>query len=107
MAKSTNSVDMIPTERRILGLLCQDIGAREQLMGSLRSYRWRDMVHRVIFELISAAPRLSEETLRAQLPIRLTRAGLPDFPCDELFQPHGLSAQEAEVLIRELVPPAP
>lgn len=101
----TNSVDLIPIERRILRLLCQDAGARERLAGSLRGYRWRDLVHQAIFEILATSPQMSEENLRGQLPIRLTKLGFPEFPCDELFQPHGFSAQEADLLIRELVQP--
>ena len=101
MTEQPKPPDVLERERRILSLICQDRNARERLAGSLRGYRWRDLVHRVIFEIIAAAPQLSEENLRSRLPILLTKAGFPDFPCDDLFQAHGLSAQEVELFIRE------
>lgn len=106
MANLPNLPDVLQRERRILSLICQDRNACEQLAGLLRTYRWHDLAHRVLFEMIAAAPQASKEELRTRLPIQLTQAGFPDFPFDELFQPHCASAEEVESYIQELGRPS-
>jgi hypothetical protein len=89
-------------ERRILRLLCQSPAAREKLTDDLRAHRWRNLAHRVTFEIVCGALQLSAEQLRRVLPRRLTNAGFPDFPWEDLFLPVELSLPEAEVFLREL-----
>jgi len=98
----TQSSDPVQMERRLLRLLCQSPAARVEMADSLRPYRWRDLVHRVIYQIVSGAPKLPVEQIRTLLPTRLTNAGFPDFPWEDLFKPHTCSIQEAEILLREL-----
>ena len=105
MAEMPNTHDVVQIERRILRLLCQNPAARVELANSLRHYRWRDLVHRVIYQIVSGAAQLSQELLRTQLPTRLTNAGFPDFPWEDLLLPKACSIQEAETLLRELQSP--
>jgi len=95
---------MAEIERRVLSLLCQSSATRLQSAASLRNYYWRDLAHRTIYEIVCGKRELSEDQLRALLPARLTNAGLPDFPWEDLFQPCKGSAEEVEALIRQLCP---
>lgn len=105
MTEIPNTQDAVQMERRILRLLCQSSAAREQLKEVLHLYRWRDLAHRVTFEIVGGALQLSAEQLRRVLPRRLTNAGFPDFPWEDLFLPVELSIQEAEIVLREAQPP--
>lgn len=97
--------DILDTERHVLQTLCQgtaqgsvkDIGR-----AILHDYRWRDPVHHAIFGILIAIPTADPEVLRNQLPVRLTRKGFPDFDIEDLFEPHSLSKEEAERLMRQL-----
>ena len=105
MTEIPNTQDAVQMERRILRLLCQSSAAREQLKEVLHLYRWRDLAHRVTFEIVGGALQLSAEQLRRVLPRRLTNAGFPDFLWEDLFLPVELSIQEAEIVLREAQPP--
>jgi hypothetical protein len=101
-----NSKLTVETERRVLQALCQGTpqgSVRETAKRLLQSYRWRDAVHQVIFEVIVLIPSEDFQVLRDQLPIRVTRRGFPDVPWKEFFNPHTLSKDEVERLIDELV----
>jgi len=106
MANTPNTQDAVQMERRILRLLCQNSAAREKLTDALRRHPWRDLAHRVTFEIVCGALQLSVEQLRRVLPRRLTNAGFPDFPLEDLFLPVELSLQEVEIFLREVQPPA-
>ena len=68
----------------------------------LRTYRWREPLHQVVFEVVLSIPTEAPEVIREQLPARLTRKGFPDVDIEGFFKPHGLSKEEAERLIRQL-----
>ena len=102
MAEPPNSPDVIQLERRLLRLLCQEPAVREFGRTNLQRYRWCDLVHGVIFEIVTSTPQVSVEQLRQQLPARLTKAGFPDFPWEEFFPPLVSSPGEAERLILHL-----
>lgn len=68
----------------------------------LGDYKWREPLHRVLFEAILDLPMASPEVLQARLPALLTRKGYPDVDLNPFFQPHGLTQTEAESLIRKL-----
>lgn len=86
-------------------LLCKSTAAREQLSEALRHYRWRDLAHRVIYQFVAGPPQLTEAQLRRVLPTRLTNAGFPDFPWEDLFLPEALSITEADAFLRGPQPP--
>jgi hypothetical protein len=93
---------VVHTERQVLRALCQgSAGRRTPGLSILRSYRWREPVHQVIFELLIQTPDADPELIREQLPARLTRRGFPDFDL-ALFQPHALTGKEIESLIDRL-----
>lgn len=102
MAVRPNSQEVIAIELRVLRFLCQNTAARGHFAVSLRNYHWRDLAHRVIYEIVCATRELSEDRLRALLAARLTNAGFPDFPWEDLFQHREESAKEVEILIRQL-----
>lgn len=102
MTGSDDPAITIELERRVLRLLCQDPGIREFGRANLQQYRWQNLLHKVIFDVVTGMPRLSLDQLRDQLSARLTNAGLPDFPWEEFFQPHGLPIRDAEGLIVRL-----
>ena len=96
---------ILKDERRVLQALCQATpqgSVRATARDILRTYRWREPLHHVIFEVVLSIPTEVPEVIRAQLPARLTRRGFPDVDIEDLFKPHGLSKEEAERLIRQL-----
>ena len=89
----------------MLQALCQGTpqgSVRATARDMLRTYRWREPLHHVIFEVVLSIPTEAPEVIRDQLPARLTRRGFPDVDIEDLFKPHGLSKEEAEHLIRQL-----
>ena len=89
----------------MLRALCQGTpqgSVRATARDILHSYRWREPLHHVIFEVVLSIPTEVPEVIRTQLPARLTRRGFPDVDIEDLFKPHGLSKEEAEHLIRRL-----
>jgi hypothetical protein len=97
--------DILETERRVLRALCQGTlegSVRAAARALLPSYRWREPLHQVIFDVVLSIPSDIPEVIQSQLPARLTRRGFPDFNFDDLFRPHGLSKDDAEGLMREL-----
>ena len=68
----------------------------------LRTYRWREPLHEVMFDVVLSIPTEIPEVIREQLPARLTRKGFPDVDIEDFFEPHGLSKEEAARLIRQL-----
>ena len=69
----------------------------------LRGYCWREPVHQAIFEALESIPSDSPEAIRSRLLTRLTVKGYPDVDCEDLFQPHSLSKEEAERLFQALI----
>lgn len=94
--------EILPLELGVLRALCQGGVDRGTAQALLASYRWRDQVHQVIYQIATAKPGLSSEVLRQQLPARLTNAGFPDFPWEEFLRPQDVSKDEAERMLREL-----
>ena len=89
----------------MLQALCQGTpqgSVRATARDLLRTYRWGEPLHHVMFEVILGIPTEVPEVIRTQLPARLTRRGFPDVDIEDLFKPHGLSKEEAERLIRQL-----
>ncbi len=105
MPKSTDEQRLIQTECLVLQALCQGTregSVREAGRRILEDYRWREPTHRVVLEVLMTMPASSPETIRDLLPCRLTRMGFPDVAWEHFFQPHSLSKEEAERLMREL-----
>lgn len=98
--ESRERIDQI--ERRVLHVLCRRKALPESAREMLRDYRWRDPVHQIIFEILIAFPPGTPGVLREQLPVRLTRRGFPDVPCEDLFQPLDISIEDAQSLMRKL-----
>jgi len=104
-ARNPEASDRLKDERRVLQALCQGTpqgSVRATARDILRTYRWREPLHHVIFEVILSIPTEVPEAIRTQLPARLTRRGFPDVEIEDLFKLHGLSKEEAEHLIRQL-----
>jgi hypothetical protein len=92
-------------ERLVLSALCLGTphgSVRESARRILASYRWREPLHQVIYQVLLAFPFDSPELARLQLPARLTRAGFPDVEVEEFFRPHSLSQAGVEELMRDL-----
>ncbi len=75
---------------------------RESARRILRAYRWREPLHRLIFEVLLNLPTEIPELVRTELPARLTRKGFPDLDTADLFEPSELSKEEAERLVCQL-----
>lgn len=99
------NVDLIETERRVLGALCKsscEAALRKQARELLAQYQWEEQAHREVFDIIMSFPIASVEALREQLPARLTRRGFPDFDFDGLFAGPVAGSAEVELWIYQL-----
>ncbi len=97
---------IINTERRVLQALCRGTrGGSVRDVGKLllQNYRWREASHQAIFDALISIPSEDPLVIRDQLPSRITRRGFPDVAWEEIFKAHGLSKDEAERLMRQLV----
>ncbi len=106
MSSSADEQRIIRTERLVLQALCQGTpegSVWEAGRSILENYRWRDSSHRIFYQVVVSLPTGAPDIIREQLPARLTRRGFPDMAWEELFEPHPLSKENAESLMRELV----
>src|SRR3989442_2158806 len=96
---------LLETERLVLQALCQGTPegpVREAGKSLLNDYRWRELLHQLVFEVLMSLPTDSPIFIRDQLAPRLTRRGFPDVEFEDLFKPPSLSKEQAERLMREL-----
>jgi hypothetical protein len=97
--------ETIQIERKVLRAQCQGTTqgpVPEYARRKLVQYQWRDPSHQIIFEALSAISSDCAETIRAQLPSRLTRMGFPDLVWEDLFEARRLSRASAVRLIKAL-----
>jgi hypothetical protein len=103
---STRLESVLQSEYSLLTVLCQ-AGApmRAKTAARLRDYRWASSLHGALFDVIATFPRQRVARLREELPAQVTRRGFPDFESGQLFAPHGLTAEQIEALIRQVINP--
>jgi hypothetical protein len=101
-------------ESRILRALCTDpspstdnpaaafTAKRAAILAKLRSHRWQDPEHRVVFEALTLLPGRQAKELREQLPAQATRMGFPDVNWDRYFVASNDNAA-IETLVAELL----
>jgi hypothetical protein len=58
---------------------------RAAILAQLRTHRWQDPEHRVVFEALTLLPGREAAELREQLPAQATRMGFPDVNWEEYF----------------------
>jgi hypothetical protein len=58
---------------------------RAAILAQLRTHRWQDPEHRVVFEALTMLPGREAAELREQLPAQATRMGFPDVNWEEYF----------------------
>lgn len=95
------------TEFLVLRALCQGTkqgSVRDSGIQLLQSYTWREAVHQAIYNCLVHLASANLEQLRSLLPACLTRKGFPAVEWEALFEPHSLTRQDAERLMRELTP---
>src|ERR1700723_4572227 len=96
MSSETNSRLVLDLESRILRALCGGPAAfgssgadhasgRATILAELRTHRWQDPEHRVVFEALTLLPGRQASALREQLPAQATRMGFPDVNWDAYF----------------------
>lgn len=89
----------------VLRAVCQGTpqgSVRDVALQILRDYAWREPVHQAIFACLARLPSANPEFIRNELPACLTRKGFPDVELEELFEPHSLTKEDAERLMRQL-----
>lgn len=91
-------------ELQVLRLLCQAPGDdfRHRARAALARYRFREPVFQLLFAILLELPAAGAGIIREQLAARMTNQGFPDFDLEALFEPHGLTAKEAESLLQNL-----
>lgn len=75
---------------------------RDKVYRRLRTYSFRSAIHQVLFDCLFQLPRNSPERIRELLPAKLVQAGFPDVELARFFEPHRLTASEAEKLLEKL-----
>src|SRR5262249_39169733 len=79
MAAEDDDQFVVNYERRVLRALCQCALDRRAGLKTLRSYRWRERLPQVIFDLLCSMPGANPELMLEQLPSHLTLRGFRDF----------------------------
>jgi hypothetical protein len=105
LASPADEPSILRAERQVLQALCQDTPDRSLLPTArklLLKYKWREPIHKVIFECLVSHPSGAPFALRDQLPARMTRKGFPEVDWEEFFRPLTLSREEAKNLMRQL-----
>ncbi|MDE3181381.1 MAG: hypothetical protein KGM47_17195 [Acidobacteriota bacterium] len=95
-------MNTVQIEQQILRVICQgftDGPIAPSALARLENYRWSSASHEAIFRALWPMRGRPAELIRKQLPARLTRAGFPDLYWEDLFEPHGLSREEAGQLL--------
>ena len=93
---------VVEVERQVLQALCHGAPGSGKALDALRSYRWREPLHQVLFEVLVDLPGAQPEVIGELLPARLTRRGFPDVD-PTWFQSRAFSGKEAERLINRLL----
>jgi hypothetical protein len=77
---------------------------RTAILAQLRSHRWQDPEHRVVFEALTLLPTRQATELREQLPAQATRMGFPDVNWEKYFNAEATTDDSAiETLVAELL----
>ena len=98
--------NLIATERSVLRAMCQGVeggSAWEEGMRLLRSYRFRDVTHQMVFEALQQLGTGKPQVIREHLQRRLVLAGFPDLSVQSFFEPHGLGYRQMQELMQSLV----
>jgi hypothetical protein len=101
VAAEDDHQSVVDNERQVLRALCQGAIDCRASLSALRSYRWREPLHQVMFDLFASMPGANPELIREQLPTHLTRRGFPDFDLT-WFQSIALAETDIERLIQFL-----
>jgi hypothetical protein len=94
-------LSLVDSERQVLRALCQGALDSRAKLNALRSYRWRESVHQVIFNFLISMPGTNAELMREQLPAYLTRRGFPDFDLS-WFRTNIPAEEDVDSLIQRL-----
>jgi hypothetical protein len=92
-------------ELLVLRAICQESPpgpVREAASRLLKSYRWQEPVHQVIFTCLLQLPAGNPELLRTELPACLTRKGFPDVDWEVFFEPLSHPLQDVEKVMLRL-----
>ena len=97
--------ELMAAERAVLQALCQGTESGpvwSEGMRLLHAYRFGDVHHQVVFDVLRQIPSGNPEAIRRHLQQRLVLAGFPDLDPQEFFMPHGMDHQQVLQLIRQL-----
>ena len=97
--------NLVAVERAVLRCLCQGTPQGSVMPAGrrlLKHYPWSLLTHRIIFEGLVSLKTDDPETLRQQLPAKLTRRGFPDVDWGLFDRSHKLTKEEAEKLMKKL-----
>jgi hypothetical protein len=101
----TGRDEILALEEELLRALCSDGiegRQREEALNSLRNHDFQDVLHHQAYDALRALPTHSPETLREQLPARLTQQGFPDVEFERFLRPRQGGAASVEELIERL-----
>jgi hypothetical protein len=91
-------------EARLLRYLCNRAvqSDRVEIIETLKAYRFATVHHQVLFDCLRGLAAAPPELLESLLPVRLVRAGFPDFDLEPFLRPSGLSASQARAAAKAL-----
>lgn len=96
----------LSAEAEALRALCSGILSEPEWREAvirLSGYAFKDMSHRLVFEALAEIGTGRAETIRAELPARLTRKGFPAVDHELFFNTANLRIQSAHDVISELL----
>lgn len=97
--------EVLAAEVRVLQAMCT--GTREgsvwkEAISRLARYRFRELVHQLIFEALRELNTDDPDVIRHELPVRLIWKGFPAVDTEKFLAPHNLSREEVVGSIEKL-----
>jgi hypothetical protein len=108
MAQNFLELSQTQIEKLLLRGMCQPEGGESAwtvAADALRTYRWREPVHKALFAALGDLLARKPALMRELLPAALTRRGFPDVPWEDFFKPLNLSEEDARSLLQRLLRP--
>jgi hypothetical protein len=96
---------IVEAEFRVLQAMCCQGGQGpvwRKAIEMLSDYRFRDPLHKLVFDVLRAIPEPAPASLQEIVVQRLTNRGFPDVDIEPFFHPHAMADDLALAILEHL-----